>query len=145
MTSGISQRIHTPVDLGLVIRERRRALALDQRTLAARIGVSRQWLVEVEQGKTRAGIGLLLSTLRALGLETRVTTSEGSPAATSAKVALDAIDIDAIVDKARGSTSVHEPLAITPRKPRAQSASVRRATTPKGNSSRPRQRPAKRP
>jgi HTH-type transcriptional regulator/antitoxin HipB len=144
MTSGVNQRIHTPVDLGLVIRERRRALALDQRTLAAQIGVSRQWVVEVEQGKTRAGIGLLLRTLRALGLETHVTTSEGSPAAASAKVALDAIDIDAIVDKARGNTSVREPVAITPGKRRAKSASVRRAPTPKGNS-RPRKRPAKRP
>lgn len=39
-------RIRTPVDLGALIRERRKALRLDQKTLAEKVGVSRQWIVE---------------------------------------------------------------------------------------------------
>jgi HTH-type transcriptional regulator/antitoxin HipB len=104
MTSDRSQRIRSPLDLGLVIRERRRALGLDQRTLAGRIGVSRQWIVEIEQGKARAGIGLVLRTLQALGLEPRVTVGDISRASTSNTAApdIDAIDIDAVVERARG-------------------------------------------
>jgi HTH-type transcriptional regulator/antitoxin HipB len=61
-------RIRTPVDLGALIRERRIKLGLDQRSLAQKVGVSRQWIVEVEKGKPRAEIGLLLRTIAALGI-----------------------------------------------------------------------------
>ena len=60
-------RIRTPADLGALIRDRRIKLALDQRSLAQKVGVSRQWIVEVEKGKPRAEIGLLLRTIDALG------------------------------------------------------------------------------
>src|SRR5580704_7236129 len=56
-------------DLGAVIRERRRQLRLDQKALAERVGVSRQWIVEAEHGKPRAAVGLILQTLEALGLQ----------------------------------------------------------------------------
>lgn len=49
-------RIRTPVDLGALIRDRRTKLGLDQRSLAKKVGVSRQWIVEVEKGKPRAEI-----------------------------------------------------------------------------------------
>ena len=58
-------RIRSVPELGLIIRERRRKLGLGQRALAAKVGVSRQWIVEVEQGKARAAVGLLLRTLAA--------------------------------------------------------------------------------
>ena len=61
-------RIRTPLDLGALIRERRIALRLDQKTLAAKVGVSRQWIVYVEKGKPRAEVGLLLRTIDALGI-----------------------------------------------------------------------------
>lgn len=61
-------RLRTPVDIGLTIREVRRALGLDQQTLARRVGVSRQWIVGVEKGKRRAELGLVLRTLEALGI-----------------------------------------------------------------------------
>jgi y4mF family transcriptional regulator len=51
-------RIRTPIDLGALIRERRKALRLDQKTLAEKVGVSRQWIVDVEQGKPRLEIDL---------------------------------------------------------------------------------------
>ncbi len=60
--------IRTPSDLGALIRDRRRKLGLDQRSLAKRAGTSRKWLIEVESGKSRAEIGLVLRTLKALGI-----------------------------------------------------------------------------
>src|SRR5438876_12446114 len=63
-----SMRIRTPADLGALIRDRRTKLGLDQRSLAQKVGVSRQWIVEVEKGKPRAEIGLLLRTMHALGI-----------------------------------------------------------------------------
>jgi HTH-type transcriptional regulator/antitoxin HipB len=60
--------IRTPTDLGALIRDRRAKLGLEQRALAEKVGVSRQWIVEVEKGKPRAEIGLLLRTIDALGI-----------------------------------------------------------------------------
>ncbi len=61
-------RIRTPADLGALIRDRRTKLGMEQRALAEKAGVSRQWIVEVEKGKPRAEIGLLLRTIDALGI-----------------------------------------------------------------------------
>ena len=62
-------RIRAPLDLGLIIRARRRKLGLSQSALAEKVGVGRQWLVGVEHGKARAEVGLVLRTLAALHLE----------------------------------------------------------------------------
>ena len=61
--------LRSPTELGLAIRARRKSLGLDQKTLAERVGVSRQWIVEVHGGKERAEVGLVLRILRALGLD----------------------------------------------------------------------------
>ena len=61
-------RIRTATDLGAFIRERRAKLGMDQSELAEKAGTSRKWIVEVEQGKPRAEIGLVLRTLKALGV-----------------------------------------------------------------------------
>ena len=58
----------TPADLGAFIRDRRTKLGLDQRSLAQKVGISRKWIVEIEKGKPRAEIGLILRTLKALGV-----------------------------------------------------------------------------
>jgi HTH-type transcriptional regulator/antitoxin HipB len=60
--------IRTATDLGAFIRERRTKLGIDQKGLAEKAGVSRKWIVEVEQGKPRAEIGLILRTLKTLGV-----------------------------------------------------------------------------
>ena len=90
--------IRTPRDLGLIIRERRRALGLEQQELANRVGVSRQWVVGVEKGKPRAEAGLLLKTLTALGLVLDV--SEDRPPG-APQTAPSPVDIDAIIAAAR--------------------------------------------
>jgi len=81
----------TPKDLGLLIRDRRRTLQLDQRELAKRVGVSRQWIVEVEGGKPRAEIGLVLRTLTALGLHLDIRASDPAPETPGIEVDLDAV------------------------------------------------------
>jgi HTH-type transcriptional regulator/antitoxin HipB len=89
-------RIRTPIDLGAVIRDRRTKLGLDQKSLAAKAGVSRQWIVEVEKGKPRAEIGLVLRTVEALG----ITLASDDPGKTAQK-GPPPIDIDSIIAGAR--------------------------------------------
>ena len=59
-------RIRNIKDLGAYLRTRRTQLGMDQATLAAKAGTSRKWLIEVENGKPGAALGLVLRTLRAL-------------------------------------------------------------------------------
>jgi len=61
-------RASTPSELGLLVRERRHDLRLSQQELADRAGVSRPWLVTVEQGHSRAELGKVLALLAELGL-----------------------------------------------------------------------------
>jgi HTH-type transcriptional regulator/antitoxin HipB len=124
---GFGMRVRTPTDLGLIIRERRRGLGLDQRTLASRVGVSRQWIVEVEQGKARAGIGLLLRTLAALGVA--LTTESGGSTDAPLENWVPGIDVDAVVDEARrrvADDGRKAPTAKTPQKRETAAASRRR-------------------
>ena len=60
--------IRTPSDMGALIRAQRTALHLDQKTVAEKVGVSRQWMVDVEKGKPGAEIGLVMRTIDALGI-----------------------------------------------------------------------------
>jgi HTH-type transcriptional regulator / antitoxin HipB len=92
--------VRTPSDLGSAIREQRRRLNISQQKLADAVGVSRQWLVEVERGKPRAEMGLVLKTITALGL--RVALDDGNNVRRSDRaVAPPPPDIDAIVARAR--------------------------------------------
>jgi HTH-type transcriptional regulator/antitoxin HipB len=93
-------QVRTDRDLGVLIRDRRRELGLDQATLAAQAEVSRQWIVGVEKGRPRAEVALLLRTLRVLGIELNATVA-GSPASYRALHA-GLVDIDAVIDRARG-------------------------------------------
>ncbi len=99
---GPAMRIRNATELGLFIRDRRRALGLDQKTLAERAGVGRQWIVAVEKGRPRAEVGLLLRTIEALGL--RILVDEGEPKAPtkSGKNRRPEIDLDAVIARARG-------------------------------------------
>jgi len=90
-------RIRTPVDLGAFIRDRRIKLGFEQRELAEKAGVSRQWIVEVEKGKPRAEIGLLLRTINALGI--LLATEEDAPA--NKRGSAPPVDIDSIIAAAR--------------------------------------------
>lgn len=56
-------------DLAKIVRQRRCNLALSQAQLAAQVGVSRQWIIDIEKGKPRAELELTLTLLQALGLQ----------------------------------------------------------------------------
>ena len=94
--------LRTPGDIGALIKDRRRALGLDQADLAQQIGVSRLWVNQIERGKPGAGIGLILRALAAVGVElTTDTSGEPGEAHSSARLAVTNADINAILTAAR--------------------------------------------
>lgn len=92
--------IRTPADLGALIRDRRKQLHLDQATFAKHIGVSRQWVVAIERGHTRAPLGLVLRAIDSLGIRLNATTNQTSPTLPGP-----AIDINKILARAKKRTS----------------------------------------
>jgi HTH-type transcriptional regulator/antitoxin HipB len=90
--------IRTPAELGTLIRNTRQKLKLDQASLSKKIGVSRLWLIEIEHGKPRAEIGLVLRTLAALGITLTASTPDKK---TTPNADADTIDIDKIIARAR--------------------------------------------
>ena len=60
--------VHNARELGFRIRDQRLELGLSQAALAKRIGASRSWVVQVEQGNGGAAIDLVLKAFAALGL-----------------------------------------------------------------------------
>ena len=89
-------RIRTATDLGAFIRERRTKLGMDQISLAKKAGTSRKWLVEVEQGKPGAEIGLILRTLKSL--EISIDVEADSPVETPSQGKTKAPDINRVLD-----------------------------------------------
>ncbi|MBB2945165.1 transcriptional regulator with XRE-family HTH domain [Actinoplanes lutulentus] len=61
-------RISHARDLGIYVREQRRAAGLSQDELATRAGVSRRWLSAFEGGKPSAEVGLVFHVIVALGM-----------------------------------------------------------------------------
>ena len=92
-------QIRTPLDLGLVIREKRRKIKLSQAELADKVGVGRQWVVAIEHGKSRAELGLVLRTLSALGLSFTIDAGDQDRRSTGPD---SPVDIDTVVTSARG-------------------------------------------
>ncbi len=89
-------KLKTATEIGALIRARRHALSMDQAELAAKVGVSRLWINQVERGKPGAGIGLILRTLTAVGVDLSWTepAGRGDPKPSS--------EIDTIIEDARG-------------------------------------------
>lgn len=63
--------IHTAQRLGEVVAAARHELGLTQAQLAAKAGVGRRFIVDVEAGHDRAELGKVLAVLDALGLQPR--------------------------------------------------------------------------
>ena len=89
-------RVRTPADLGALIRTTRKKLWLSQLALAKRIGVSRLWVIEIEKGKPRAEIGLVLRALEALNITLSARTEAQTP-----RGPLVSVDIDHVMAAAR--------------------------------------------
>lgn len=91
--------IRTPADLGAVIRDRRKQFALDQATLAKRIGVSRRWVIGIERGRARAELGLVLRALDALDINLQADMTTRKPG----RSPVPGVDLDAIITSAKKS------------------------------------------
>jgi y4mF family transcriptional regulator len=85
----------TPDEFGAVIRDRRKQLKLNQAAFAERIGVSRQWIIELEHGHPRAELGLVLRALDALNIRLDASVDK------TGHQRPDVVDIDAIVANAK--------------------------------------------
>lgn len=71
--------LRNPHDLAGLVRDGRSRLGWSQSELAGRVGVSRQWISMVENGKTSVEFDLVVGTLRALGFHLHVGSSIASP------------------------------------------------------------------
>ena len=65
--------VNSPKALAAALSQRRADLDMTQAEVAYAAGVSRQWLVAVEQGKSTAEIGRVLRVVRVLGLDVGLT------------------------------------------------------------------------
>ncbi|MCY4101659.1 MAG: helix-turn-helix domain-containing protein [bacterium] len=70
--------LQTSRDLGAAIRRARQDRGLSQAELAARAGVGRPWLSEVERGKRTAEVGRVLLVVSALDLAVALVDAPGS-------------------------------------------------------------------
>lgn len=86
--------LRAPKEIGALIRDRRSKMHLSQHDLARKVRVSRAWIIALEKGKPTVQLGLVLQTLRELGIALHVGAEVDWRSA-------DGIDIDAIVDSPR--------------------------------------------
>jgi len=94
--------LRAPKEIGALIRDRRSKMHLSQHDLARKVRVSRAWIIALEQGKPTVQLGLVLQTLRELGIALHV----GVEASGRSD---DGIDIDAIVDSPRRNRNPRSP------------------------------------
>ena len=74
-----ARHVRTPQRLGAAIRDARREAGLTQVQLAAKAGVSRAWLIEIEAGAgERAELGKVLATVHALALSVELSPLDDS-------------------------------------------------------------------
>jgi putative transcriptional regulator len=71
-------------DIAGLFRDGRARAGWSQAKLAARVGVSRQWISLVETGKTSVEFDLVIGALQALGYQLRVDAAGETPATTDA-------------------------------------------------------------
>lgn len=85
-------QINTIRDVAATVRGRRQDLGLSQVELAARAGVSREWINAFEAGKPSVEFGLVIRLLDALGLGfDLIERSSGGDVSTTRSVDLDAL------------------------------------------------------
>lgn len=102
----------TPAVLGAIVRDTRLAAGLSQTALGARIGASRFWVAEFEQGKPTTELGLALKAVHALGITLRVTAGPHQTADTPEPAEhatpspdLPVVDLGALIAAASGTTT----------------------------------------
>ena len=94
--------VRTSTDLGAVIRDRRKQLKLDQAAVAKKIGVGREWVIQIEKGHPRAELDLVLRAIDALNIQLDASVDQGNQVKHRRT---NPVDIDAIISKARKTKS----------------------------------------
>jgi y4mF family transcriptional regulator len=74
--------IINPVDLGALVRSRRKQLKVNQAELAMTCGTGLRFIVDLEKGKATCQIGKVMAVLRILGLSIEVNSPHGSQGGT---------------------------------------------------------------
>lgn len=72
-------RIKTVENLGQLVSDQRKQRGWSQTQLAEKVGVSRLWISQLENGKESVEFGLVLKTLRALDLALEVSKQMANP------------------------------------------------------------------
>jgi y4mF family transcriptional regulator len=62
-------KFQTSKELAALLRERRKRLGWSQQQVATKVGVGRDWIVQLEKGKPTVELALVLRALRSLGLK----------------------------------------------------------------------------
>lgn len=63
-------------ELAAVVRKLRRDKGWTQATLAKEAGVGREWIIHLEKGRTTVELGLVIGTLKALGVGIQIETRQ---------------------------------------------------------------------
>ncbi len=66
--------VHSVRELAAVIRSLRREKGWTQATLAREAGVGREWVIHLEKARPGVELGLVMSTLKALGVRFKIET-----------------------------------------------------------------------
>lgn len=114
-------RILTARDIGALIQSARLEAEMTQTDLARKTGVSRFWIAQVEKGKPRAELALVLKALKALRLVLTIERDEPSNRERADSIRVEpSVDLAAIL-KNYGSHATHpmewrEPSSSKPRR-----------------------------
>jgi HTH-type transcriptional regulator/antitoxin HipB len=93
----MSTQIDSLRDLATAVHARRRHLGLSQEELAARAGVSRQWVSAFERGRPRAELGLVIRLLHVLDLRFALVERDSD----SRSPEHGSVDLDALLEEHR--------------------------------------------
>ena len=85
--------VKSPAELGHLVRDFRTRNGITQANLAAQVGASRKWIIDLESGKRTADLSLVLRTLNVLGIELNARPR------TKAGTSKDAIDLDELIGR----------------------------------------------
>lgn len=74
--------IHTPEQLGAILRDQRRARKMSQSQVATRLNISQSWFSELEQNPAELNLARLLVLAKTLGLEVMLRSQDARPSST---------------------------------------------------------------
>lgn len=104
--------INNPLDLGAALRDRRHNLGMTQAALAAALGVTRDWVIDLESGRGNPQLRHLLRALDVLGMRFALNLREGHLGATASsgraeetkerpRQKLEMLDLDKVIEAHR--------------------------------------------